>query len=113
MQVNHIDENPENNNLDNLNLMTPKENTNWGTGIERRAKSTSIALTGKQLFENNPNSKTVMEYNKDGVPVCFWFSIKAAAEYHGKHYTTIMLCLKNKTHLRDGSYFEYVKKEAV
>lgn len=37
MQVNHIDENKLNNSLSNLNLMTPKENVNWGTGIERRA----------------------------------------------------------------------------
>lgn len=37
MQVNHIDENKQNNALSNLNLMTQKENINWGTGIERRA----------------------------------------------------------------------------
>lgn len=37
MQVNHIDEDPSNNNLDNLNLMTPEENSNWGTGIKRAA----------------------------------------------------------------------------
>ncbi len=35
MQVNHIDENCKNNNLDNLNLMTPSENVNWGTRNER------------------------------------------------------------------------------
>lgn len=30
-QVNHIDENKLNNNLSNLNLLTPFENSNWGT----------------------------------------------------------------------------------
>ena len=35
LQINHIDENPQNNSLDNLNLMTPKENSNWGTRTER------------------------------------------------------------------------------
>lgn len=35
MFVNHIDENKKNNRLDNLNLLTPKENTNYGTGINR------------------------------------------------------------------------------
>lgn len=35
MQVNHIDENKDNNNVSNLNLMTPRENCNWGTRNER------------------------------------------------------------------------------
>lgn len=35
--VNHIDENPSNNNLQNLNWMTNKENSNWGTGKLRAA----------------------------------------------------------------------------
>lgn len=41
MQVNHIDENKDNNCISNLNLMTPKENINYGTGKERKAKSQS------------------------------------------------------------------------
>lgn len=40
-EVNHINEVKSDNRLENLNLMTHKENTNWGTGIERRAKKQS------------------------------------------------------------------------
>ena len=36
MQVNHINEIKTDNRLENLNLMTPKENINWGTAIQRR-----------------------------------------------------------------------------
>lgn len=39
MQVNHIDENKNNNSIFNLNLMTCKENNNWGTRNERAAKA--------------------------------------------------------------------------
>lgn len=35
MQVNHIDECKTNNALSNLNLMTPKQNSNWGTRNQR------------------------------------------------------------------------------
>ena len=35
MQVNHIDENKDNNSISNLNLLTAKENCNYGTRNER------------------------------------------------------------------------------
>lgn len=115
MQVNHIDENPENNRLDNLNLMTPKENTNWGTGIQRRATTHSGRMKGKQLYEKNPKARPIMEYDKEGNELFLWYTIKAAAEYHKKDYTTIMYNLEGKSKsLRDGTYFRYYeRKEAV
>lgn len=56
-QVNHIDEKPENNRLDNLCLMTPKENCNWGTRNERVSK--------KQINDSN-KSKPVIQYDLNG-----------------------------------------------
>ena len=47
LQVNHIDETPSNNSISNLNLLTPKENANWGTRNERARKAISKAKKGK------------------------------------------------------------------
>lgn len=52
IQVNHLDERPINNALSNLNLMTPKENTNWGTRNERVSKKLSKAVLQFDLNDN-------------------------------------------------------------
>ena len=52
MQVNHINEIKADNRLSNLNLMTRKENINFGTGIERRAKSKSKPVLQFDLNDN-------------------------------------------------------------
>ena len=54
MQVNHIDEDKTNNALSNLNLMTPKQNSNWGTKNERQ---------GETFKNNGKRSKPVEQYN--------------------------------------------------
>ena len=50
MQVNHISEAKDENFFANLNLMTPKENINYGTGISRRTKKRSKQVGAFSLF---------------------------------------------------------------
>lgn len=64
-QINHIDEDKRNNRPENLNLMTCKENVNWGTGKTRRAK----AMT------NGKNSKPVIQLDLQGNVIKEWPSI--------------------------------------
>lgn len=49
--VNHLDETPGNNNVDNLEWVTAKENKNYGTGVERQAKSISKPI--KVIYQDN------------------------------------------------------------
>ena len=81
-EVNHIDENKQNNALSNLNLMTPKENINYGTCIERRAV--------KQI--NHPNkSKAVEALDKDGNVVKRYASMREA-ERNGFRNSNVSKC---------------------
>lgn len=80
LQVNHIDEDPLNNKLENLNLMTPKENTNWGTCITRRAKTMSETRKGTELYETNPNAKPILQYTPEGEFIKRWDCARYAIE---------------------------------
>ena len=68
MQVNHIDENPSNNSIENLNLLSCRENCNWGTHNKKLSK----ALKGRVISieainkRNNTIQRIVGAY-KDGV----------------------------------------------
>ena len=54
MQINHINEDKADNRFCNLNLMTPKENSNWGTRNERCSKARINGKCSKQVgaFKN-------------------------------------------------------------
>ena len=52
IQVNHINEIKTDNRLSNLNLMTAKENMNWGTRNERSAKKLSKSVLQYDLQDN-------------------------------------------------------------
>ena len=57
MQVNHINEVKTDNRLLNLNLMTCKENINWGTATERRTIKRS-----KRVIQLDLNGNFIKEY---------------------------------------------------
>lgn len=81
MQCNHLDENPQNNRLENLSLVTPKENINWGT---RNAK-VATAL-----------SKPVLQFTKDGEFVAEYSSTHEAEKQTGIYQTNISHCCQGK-----------------
>jgi len=69
-EVNHIDENKQNNNINNLNWMTHIENINWGTAISRMLsnqghiqdmKKRMVAVVGKDINGNEYFFESVNE----------------------------------------------------
>ena len=62
-EINHLDERPVNNALSNLSLVTCKENINYGTGNERRAKKiTNRKDLSKVVLQFDLNDNFIKEY---------------------------------------------------
>lgn len=75
MQVNHISEAKDENFFENLNLMSPKQNTNWGTGIERchKARSKRVgAFKNNELVMTFPSTQEAQRqgFNQGNVWAC-------------------------------------------
>lgn len=70
MEVNHINEDKTDNRLENLNLMTRKENANWGTAIERN----SAKRKNTKAFRRS--ARPVLQFNLDGSFIQEWPSQK-------------------------------------
>lgn len=66
MQCNHIDEMKDNNARSNLNLMSPKQNTNWGSGIARRTKKISKQVGAFKDGELVLKFQSTMEAGRNG-----------------------------------------------
>lgn len=93
LQVNHIDEDKSNNKLDNLNLMTAKENCNWGTRNDRISdKIKNDPLRSKKIYQFNNEGKFIKEwasvnecgrngYDKRGIQKCCGGKLKSYRKY--------------------------------
>ena len=97
MQVNHINEDKNDNRFENLNLMTCKENVNWGTGIRRRAKS---------------KSKMIEQYILDGEHIMTWFSLSGIQKelgHLGFNEGGISRCCQGKQKTYKGFIWKYAE----
>ena len=104
MQINHINENRIDNRLENLNLMTPKENVNWGTRTDRAAKA----------MVNNPKiCKQVIKYSKNNEFICVYPSARQASRETGISYRHINDCCREYGYCRSAGGFIWRYAEQV
>ena len=92
LEVNHMDEDKENNNLTNLEWCTRKENCNHGT----RNARVSEKLTNGKL------SIPISQLSLDGKYIRSWKSASDAEREEGFNHGNIIQCCKNKFH-REGN----------
>lgn len=96
-EVNHINEVKTDNSLENLNLMTSKDNCNFGTRNERMAKA---------LLNHPKRSKPVIGYNKNGDIIVTFPSTKEAGR-NGYNQGHISACCRGKIPLHKGLIWRY------
>ena len=88
--INHKDENPKNNAVDNLEWCTTKYNLNYGTCRARLAAK----LKGK--FVNGPLAKAVLQYDKSGNFVREWPSTIEVQRQTGFTQSHISGCCRGR-----------------
>lgn len=91
--INHIDSNPSNNNVDNLEWCTQSENIQHAYNIGRKfGPKTNVGKIG--VLANT--SKKVNQFSLDGILLKTWDCILDAQRAHGYNGPNISKCCLNK-----------------
>ena len=85
-QINHIDENPSNNNVENLEWCNSKYNNNFGNRNKRIAES----------LTNGKKSKTIDQFSLDGNFIRTWQSMMQVVRELGFPISSISYCCNGK-----------------
>ena len=120
LEINHKDENPQNNHLDNLEWTDSKGNKDWGGYKKRLSESLKkyekTEEHKRKIAEANVNgkmSKSVLQIDKDTNDVIAEFpSTKEVERQLGFYNSHISECCKGKQKSAYGFIWKYKQKEA-
>lgn len=98
LQVNHINEIKTDNRLSNLNLMTAKENVNWGTRNEK---------CSKKLKNRKDQSKIVIQLNNNDGVIKEWNSLSEIQRELGYNKSNILKACNGKYKQAYGFKWQY------
>ena len=98
LQVNHINEVKTDNRLSNLNLMTPKENINYGSRTEK---------CSKELKNRKDQSKSVLQFTLEDILIKEYPSIQQVYRETGFNQSNICGCCNGKRKQAYGYIWRY------
>ena len=108
--VNHKDENPSNNCVDNLEWCNHKYNINYGTCQHRRVANTDYKEVSRKraekLLNRKDQSKTVLQFTKDNEFVREWVSTKECGRNDYDH-SAVAACCRGKLKSHKGFIWKY------
>lgn len=99
-EINHKDENPSNNRLENLEWCTSSYNKKYGTRIRK-------VLDAFKKNNRQKQEKTTLQYTKDGVFIAEYPSASEAGRQTGISFKKISLCCLGKTKSAGGYVWKY------